>query len=192
MACRRRESAPRPHAARETYLAFIGNRDEFQRIFLPHLDAAFNLARWLTRNDADAQDVVQEAYLRAMRFSGGFRGDNPRAWLLTIVRNSAYTWMSRRAADPPAEFDEELHSAETPPIDADLIRRADSAALRAAIAELPTEFRETIVLRDLEGFSYKEIAEIGDVPVGTVMSRLARARRRLRTALLKTSGGCEP
>jgi len=174
-------------------LPVIDNREDFQRVFLPHLDAAYNLARWLVKNETDAQDVVQEAYLRALRFSQSFRGGNARAWLLAIVRNTAFTWMSRnRTGDPSAGFDEEQHADEAPPADFEFIRKADSEALRAALDELPEEFREMVVLRDVEGFSYKEIAEVADVPIGTVMSRLARARRRLKTALLKrfcTGGG---
>ena len=176
--------------ARGKHLTGPENRDDFQRTFLPHLDAAYNLARWMLKNEADAQDVVQEAYLRALRFCATFRGGDPRAWLLTIVRNTAYTWLSRnRGADAP--FEEEHHSDEALPVDVELIRRADSRALRMAMEELPTEFREIVVLRDLEGLSYKEIAEVADLPIGTVMSRLARARSRLKQALHKLaySGG---
>jgi RNA polymerase sigma-70 factor (ECF subfamily) len=180
--------------ARGKHLIGPENRDDFQRTILPHLDAAYNLARWVLKNEADAQDVVQEAYLRALRFCGTFRGGDPRAWLLTIVRNTAYTWLSRnRSADPPIPFDEEQHPDEAVPVDVELIRRADSRALRTAMEELPTEFREIVVLRDLEGLSYKEIAEVADLPIGTVMSRLARARSRLKQALHKLSyGGGQP
>jgi len=180
--------------ARGKHLTGPENRDDFQRTFLPYLDAAYNLARWVLKNEADAQDVVQEAYLRALRFCGTFRGGDPRAWLLTIVRNTAYTWLSRnRSADPPVPFEEEQHPDEAVPVDIELIRRADSRALRAAMEQLPTEFREIVVLRDLEGLSYKEIAEVADLPIGTVMSRLARARSRLKQALHKLSyGGGRP
>ncbi len=186
----RNEPAQAP-AARDSQVAVIQNRDDFQRLFMPHLDAAYNLARWLLKNEADAQDVVQDAYLRALRFSQNFRGGDARAWLLTIVRNAAYTWMSRnRAADAPAVFDEEEHSDPASSLDAEIIRKADSAALRSAMEELPAEFREMLVLRDLEGLSYKEIAAVADLPIGTVMSRLARARGRLKIALRKlTSEG---
>jgi len=174
--------------AREKHLAGPENRDDFQRTFLPYLDAAYNLARWVLKNEADAQDVVQEAYLRALRFAGTFRGGDPRAWLLTIVRNTAYTWLSRnRSADPPVPFEDEQHPHEALPVDIELIRRADSRALRTAMEGLPTEFREIVVLRDLEGLSYKEIAEVAGLPIGTVMSRLARARSRLKQALHKLS-----
>ena len=178
--------------ARGKHLTGPENRDDFQRTFLPYLDAAYNLARWVLKNEADAQDVVQEAYLRALRFRATFRGGDPRAWLLTIVRNTAYTWLSRnRSAGAPVPFEEEHHPDEAMPVDAELIRRADARALRTAMEELPTEFREIVVLRDLEGLSYKEIAEVADLPIGTVMSRLARGRSRLKRALhqLACSGG---
>ena len=174
--------------ARGTHLAGPENRDDFQRTFLPYLDGAYNLARWVLKNETDAQDVVQEAYLRALRFCGTFRGGDPRAWLLAIVRNTAYTWLSRnRSAEPPVPFEEEQHPDEALPVDIELIRRADARALRVAMEELPTEFREIVVLRDLEGLSYKEIAEVADLPIGTVMSRLARARSRLKQTLHKLS-----
>ncbi|MGO9452014.1 MAG: sigma-70 family RNA polymerase sigma factor [Candidatus Binataceae bacterium] len=184
----RQAPAEPPQPSRENPLALIDNPDDFRRIFVPHLDAAYNLARWLLRNDSDAQDVVQDAYVRALRFSRTFRGGDARAWILTIVRNAAYTWMKRnRPVDSPASFDEEQHSeaGEAIPVDIELIRKADAQVLRDALDELPTEFREMIVLRDLEELSYKEIAAVADVPIGTVMSRLARARQRLKSALLK-------
>jgi RNA polymerase sigma-70 factor (ECF subfamily) len=156
---------------------------------LPHLSAAYRLARYLTRNDADADDVVQEACLRALKYFGGFRGEGAsqsRAWLLTIVRNMAHTWRGRHRADASAtEFDEAVHSAavtdEHP--DALLSSRDAREALAHALEHLPPEFREVIVLREIEGLSYKEISEVLDVPVGTVMSRLSRARKRLQEAL---------
>jgi RNA polymerase sigma-70 factor (ECF subfamily) len=187
------DSAPTA-GARGKHLTEPENRDDFQRTFLPYLDAAYNLARWVLKNEADAQDVVQEAYLRALRFRGTFRGGDPRAWLLTIVRNSAYTWLSRnRSADPPVPFEEQQHADDSVPVDIELIRKADARALRTAMEELPTEFREIVALRDLEGLSYKEIAEVADLPIGTVMSRLARARGRLKQALRKLSyGGGQP
>ena len=159
---------------------------DFDRTFLPHMDAAYNLARWLVRDDHDAQDVVQEAYLRAVRFAGGFRGGDPCAWILAIVRNTAFSWLRRnRGSDAPAEFDEKLHggSTEETGLEADAVRKADGAMIRAALEELPDEFREVIVMRDIEGLSYKEIADAADVPIGTVMSRLARARGRLARSL---------
>ena len=157
---------------------------EFSRAFVPHMDAAYNLARWLVRNDQDAQDVVQEAYLRALRFVRGFRGGEPRAWLLTIVRNTAYTHLARnRNTASHMPFDETEHAGESPAVEVQHMQRVDAAALRSAVEDLSPEFREIIVLRDLEGLSYKEIAAIADIPIGTVMSRLARARERLRRML---------
>ena len=158
----------------------------FEQAVLPHLGAAYNLARWLIRSDQDAEDVVQDAYLRALRFFGGFHGGNSRAWLLTIVRHTCYTWLrQRRAYELNTVFDEELHS---PVFTGDpetlLLQRINTQVLRAALEALPVEFREVVVLRDLEELSYKEIAGIADIPLGTVMSRLARARKRLQQALL--------
>jgi RNA polymerase sigma-70 factor (ECF subfamily) len=159
---------------------------DFDLTFLPHMDAAYNLARWLVRNDQDAQDVVQEAYLRAFRFASGFRGGDPRAWLLVIVRNVAFTWLKRnRGSDPPSEFDEQVHGGaiEDNRLEADTIRKADGAMIRAALDELADEYREVIVMRDIEGLSYKEIADAAGLPIGTVMSRLARARGKLARSL---------
>jgi len=159
----------------------------FEETFIPHLDAAYNLARWMTRSDQDAQDVVQEAYLRALRFFGGFQGRESRAWMLTIVRNTCYTWMQQhRSRELTAVFDEETHGAESGSSDpaAAMLQKADGRLLKQALEELPFEFREAIVMRELEGLSYKEIAEITNVPIGTVMSRLARARTRLQRSML--------
>ena len=164
-------------------------RGRFEAAILPHLDAAYNLARWLTRHDDDAEDVVQTACLRALRFFDGFQGGNARAWLLTIVRNSFYSWLQQRnrgheIADP---FDEDVHSAESGAADpeAELLRQADSRLLRQGFESLPLPYREVMVLRELEGLSYKEIAAIAGIPIGTVMSRLARARQQLRACLLR-------
>lgn len=161
----------------------------FETIVLPHLDAAYTLARYLIRDDQDAQDVVQEAYLRALKYFDGFRGgagSEGRGWLLAIVRNTAYTWRQRHRGDTLAtEFDEALHSdavADEHP-EAVLERETARESLRQALDRLPPEFREVIVLRELEGLSYKEISEVAGVPVGTVMSRLSRARRRLARAM---------
>ena len=159
----------------------------FDRNVLPHLRAAYNLARWLTRNDHDAEDVVQEAYLRAFRFFGGFRGGDSRAWLLTIVRNVYFTWARRNDAQASAAVaDDTVESIESPSLnpEARLLQTADSEQLRQALDDLPPEYREVIVLRELEELSYKEIAEIAGVPLGTVMSRLARARKRLQQCLM--------
>lgn len=152
---------------------------QFEEIVMPHLDAAYNLARWLAGNDNDAEDIVQEACVRAFRFSSGFRGGNSRSWLLTIVRNAAYTWLKKNRSQTLVSInDDELAEIEDQSPAA--FNGADAGVLRAALEELPPEFREALVLRELEGFSYKEIAEVADVPVGTVMSRLARARRQLQ------------
>jgi RNA polymerase sigma-70 factor (ECF subfamily) len=165
----------------------------FESVVLPHLDAAYNLARWLLRNDHDAQDVVQEAVLRAYRFFDGFHGGDARAWLLAIVRNSCYTWLQRhRDRERITDFDEETHTCGDGPAAGDAsmadpqllwLKRAEARLVREAIAALPLEFREVVVFRDMEGFSYKEISDIARIPIGTVMSRLARARRRLQRHL---------
>ena len=158
----------------------------FEQTVLPHLDAAYNLARWLAGNDHDAQDVAQEACLRAFKFFGSFRGENARAWLLTIVRNTFYDWLQKnRPPEIAGELDDEALAVEDVSVNAEMVnlRLADAAAVRNAIGELPVEFREMIVLREMEGFSYKEIADLSDVPIGTVMSRLARARKRLQKSL---------
>lgn len=158
---------------------------DFDRLFLPHMDAAYNLARWMVRDDHDAQDVVQEAYLRAIRFAGGFRGGDSRSWILSIVRNTAFTWLKRNRHEPPSEFQETAHeeAADETGLEADALRKTDAAMIRTALEELNDEFREVIVMRDIEGLSYKEIAEVADIPIGTVMSRLARARAKLALML---------
>lgn len=157
---------------------------------LPHLDAAYNLARWLTRDGADADDVVQEAYLRAFKFFDGFNGGDSRAWVLKIVRNTCYSWLQKnRAREIATEFDEEQHTVEGRDSEAVLIGNIDTKVLNRLLDELPVEFREIFILRELEGMSYKEIAGIADLPMGTVMSRLARARRRLQTGLISYTKG---
>jgi RNA polymerase sigma-70 factor (ECF subfamily) len=159
----------------------------FESVVLPHLDAAYALARYLMRSVADAEDVVQEACLRALKGFTGFRGEPPqaRAWLLTIVRNSAYTWRKREAGPERTEFDEAQHSAhvahEHP--ESDALKSDRRATLERALNQLAPEFREAIVLREMEGLSYKEISDVAGVPVGTVMSRLSRARDKLAEAL---------
>ena len=158
----------------------------FEEAVLPHLGAAYNLARWLTRNDTDAEDIVQEAYLRAFKFFGGFHGADGRSWLLTIVRNTCYTWMQHnRSTELSIPLDDELHefaSKELNP-EALFLQSADTQMVRRALEDLPVEFREVLVLRELEEMSYKEIASLTDLPLGTVMSRLARGRKRLLLAL---------
>jgi RNA polymerase sigma-70 factor (ECF subfamily) len=151
---------------------------------LPHLDAAYNLARWLAGNDHDAEDITQDACVRALRFVGGFRGGNSRSWLLTIVRNTAFTWLKKNRPQAIVSIDDDaLAEIEDSVASAAAVHGADKDMLRAALADLPLEFREALVLRELEGLSYKEIAEVAEVPVGTVMSRLARARRQLQEHL---------
>jgi len=160
--------------------------ERFERTLLPHMRAAYNLARWLTRTDQDAEDVVQEAYLRAVRFFGGFRGGDAKAWLLTIVRNTSHSaWQRGRGAGATVPLDEdtpEVEDAALGPEDL-LLQKASRQEVREALDALPVEFREVVVLRELEGLSYKEMAEVTQLPIGTVMSRLARARARLRRGL---------
>jgi len=162
-------------------------RERFEQAVLPHLDAAYNLARWLTRNEHDAQDVTQESFLRAFRFFDGYQGGNMRAWLLTIVRNTCYTWLHQnRPPDSSVEFDEEIHSSDAPggaDPELQVLASADKETVHRALEELPDIFREVLVLREMEGMSYKEIADVSSVSIGTVMSRLARARTRLRESL---------
>jgi RNA polymerase sigma-70 factor (ECF subfamily) len=158
----------------------------FEEAMLPHLDAAHNLAKWLLRNEEDAQDVVQEAYLRAFRSFGGFHGTNGRAWLLTIVRNTSYTLLKKsHAVDLTTTFDEKIHTTGHESVSpATLLEYSEDAQLiKEAMDELPAEFREILTLRHQEGLSYKEIADIAQIPPGTVMSRLARARAKLRECL---------
>lgn len=159
---------------------------DFEQTVLPHLDAAYNLARWLARNEQDAEDLVQEACLRALRFFPGFRGSDARAWLMKIVRNTCYTW--RRANRPlqdAAEFDEQLFAPDVrAPNPEEVVLQNDSGTLlHKALGKLPRSFREVLILREIEGMSYREIAELTGVPAGTVMSSLSRARNRLRQVL---------
>ena len=163
----------------------------FEDVMLPHLDAAHNLAKWLLRNEEDAKDVVQEAYLRAFKSFGGFHGSNGRAWLLTIVRNTSYTLLKKnRAVDLTTTFDEEIHAASDESASPAIIleHAEDAERVTKAMDELPAEFREILVLRHQEGLSYKEIADIAQIPPGTVMSRLARARAKLREYLAAQIG----
>jgi RNA polymerase sigma-70 factor, ECF subfamily len=158
----------------------------FEEVALPHLRAAYNLARWLTRDETDAEDVVQEAYLRAYKHFGSFHGGDGRPWLLAIVRNTCYTWMQHnRSPELTIPLDDELHEIESKDLNPEalLLQSADTQMVRKALEELPVEFREVIVLRELEGLSYKQIADLAEIPVGTVMSRLARARKRLQQIL---------
>ena len=163
----------------------------FEEIALPHLGAAYNLARWLIHNQHDAEDLVQEAYLRAFKFFSGYYGGDSRAWLLTIVRNTCYTWLQQnralRLADPIEDKLDEVGLDFADP-EMLLLQSIDAQIVRHALQELPVEFREIVVLREMEGLSYKEIANIVDVPTGTVMSRLARGRKRLHALLANRMG----
>src|SRR5438132_3552355 len=163
----------------------------FEEVMLPHLDAAHNLARWLLRNEQDALDVVQEAYLRAFKSVSGFHGSNGRAWLLAIVRNTSYTLLKKnRAVDLTTTFDEGIHTSGQESVSpATVLEHSENAELiKEAMDELPAEFREILVLRHLEGLSYKEIADIAQLAPGTVMSRLARARAKLKEYLAARIG----
>ena len=157
----------------------------FEKTILPHLDAAYNLARWLTGNEHDARDLVQESCLRAFKFFGGFRGGDARAWLLTIVRNTVYSWLQRKAREHIFQSDEEMEKFEDVSVNPEQLsaRSANIEAVREAIAQLSPEYREAVVLREMENYSYKEIADITGVRIGTVMSRLARGRRQLQRIL---------
>ena len=162
----------------------------FARAVAPHLGAAWNLARWLVRDDRDAEDVVQEALLKAFRFWSGFSGQNPRAWLLAVVRNACFTFLARRRTAPVLQlFEEEQkplpaeEASRAAGPEAELLRAQTGERIAAAVAGLPPEFREAFLLREVEGLSYKEIARAVEAPIGTVMSRLSRARALLRRAL---------
>lgn len=160
----------------------------FEQTFLPHLDAAYNLARWIVTNDQDAEDMVQEAFLRAFKYFDGFHGDNARAWLLAIVRNVCYTWLRENRSelfntsiqDDLFESDSEANNPETL-----LQHYLNQNLVQRVLKDLPLEFREIIILRELEDLSYKEIAQVAGIPIGTVMSRLARAHQRLKESLIK-------
>jgi RNA polymerase sigma factor (sigma-70 family) len=154
----------------------------FEEIILPHLNAAFNLARWLTRNEPDAQDVVQEAYLRAFRFFDSYKGGDGKSWLLEVVRNTCFTWLRREKRNlTTLVFDEAAHTSRAylPNQEQALVDAANRTLLQNCIERLPEAFREVLVMRDLEEMSYRQIAEVAGLPTGTVMSRLSRARKRL-------------
>ena len=163
-----------------------------EEALLRHLDAAYNLARWLTRDERDAEDVVQEAYLRALKYFDTFKGGDARPWLLKIVRNTYYTWIQRnRVSDAMTPFDEEedVHISDAPNPEMLLVKEADQQLVRRALRQLPTEFLEVIVLREFEELSYQQIAETVQIPLGTVMSRLARARGRLAQIISNCHAG---
>ena len=161
---------------------------QFEKAVLPHIDAAYNFARWMMGNQQDAEDMVQEAYLRAFQYFAGFQGENSRAWLLTIVRNTCYTWLRQnRAQELVMELKDEIAEVDSPASSPELSlqQRVSQQALHSALEKLPDDFRELIILRELEGLSYKEISSVAGIPIGTVMSRLARARHQLRKCLLE-------
>ena len=167
----------------------------FDHLMLPHLDAAYNLARWLLRNDHDAQDAVQEACVRAWRAFDRFRGGDGRAWLLTIVRNVCYTHLRQIRREPALEeFSDEAHGTMDNSAQAKALEWQETKGelLRQALERLPAEFREVIVLHEIEGLAYREIAAVAEIPVGTVMSRLARARQKLQVELLALTEGTKP
>jgi RNA polymerase sigma factor (sigma-70 family) len=175
--------------------------NRFDEVMLPHLDAAYNLARWLSGSATDADDVVQEAFLRAFRFFDGYKGDNPRAWLLAIVRNTWFTeWRKQRHTAGSTPYDDSLQVDDQLPGWADesnddpekiAVRHDETELVHRALATLPVEFREVIVLRELEDMSYKDVAAIAGIPLGTVMSRLSRARHMLCAAVRAAQGGLE-
>lgn len=160
------------------------DRERFELLVMPHQDAAYNLARWLLRSRTDAEDLTQEALIRAYRFFTGFQGRDARAWLLQIVRNACYTWLEKnRAAELSIEFDETLHHGGSPTPEEAAVAASERERLMRALEKLPPRSREVIVLRELEGCSYKEISVITSIPIGTVMSTLARSRERLQQLL---------
>jgi RNA polymerase sigma-70 factor (ECF subfamily) len=166
------------------------DRLRFEQLVLPHVDAAFNLACWLLRSREDAEEVAQEALLRACRFFRGFHGGDARAWLLQIVRNAGYSWLEKnRPRDLMVEFDEELHQQPVATPESIAIAVESRERLTRALETLPPRYREVLVLRELEGCSYKEIAAVTSLPIGTVMSSLSRARRHLHSALVNP--GCK-
>ena len=175
--------------------------NRFDAVMLPHLDAAYNLARWLSGSPTDADDVVQEAFLRAFRYFDGYEGDNPRAWLLAIVRNTWFTeWRRQHNRADSTPYDDSLNVDDQLPGWADesgddpeklAVRQDETELVHRALATLPVEYREVIVLRELEDMSYKDVAAVAGIPIGTVMSRLSRARRLLCTAVRAAQGGSE-
>jgi RNA polymerase sigma-70 factor (ECF subfamily) len=160
-------------------------RRRFEDVTLPHLDAAYNLARWLTQDEHAAEDVVQEAFLRAARYFDSFRGGDGRPWLLGVVRRASFDWLAKHRSRGAVSFNADLHDRgdESSSPERMAMRKVDQADVREALNELPTELREIMVLRDIEGCSYREIASVTEIPLGTVMSRLSRAREKLRQRL---------
>ena len=186
------------HVAETSSLTDRNSVRRFEQFALQHLDSAYNLARWLTRNDHDAEDAVQEAYLRAFKYFGGFAGANGRAWLLTIVRHACYDLLNRNRRTETVALDDDIDAPEpeadptaatAPDPETLLLRARDSRLVNELVAALPAGFREVIVLRELEDLSYREIADVVGIPVGTVMSRIARGRALLRKAWTKHRTG---
>lgn len=169
-------------------MAEDGHLIDFEEVILPHLNAAYNLARWLLRSDQDAQDIVHDSFLRAHRYFASFEGGDGRAWLLGIVRNRCMTWLrNKRSFEPVADLPEQREPSEGVPADPEkaLLLKESIASLRHCIEALPPEYREIVVMRELEELSYKEIASVAGLALGTVMSRLNRARKRLEDCLMK-------
>jgi RNA polymerase sigma-70 factor (ECF subfamily) len=166
-------------------------RRRFEQATLPHLDAAYNLARWLTQDEHAAEDVVQEAYYRGLRYFSSFRGGDGRAWLLGIVRRASFDWLAKERGPAAVAFNEDVHDVgdeySNPALLA--IRKCEQEVVRMALEKLPPQLREAIVLRELEGLSYQEIAAVAEVPIGTVMSRLSRGREQLQRQLASCSEG---
>jgi len=163
----------------------------FEELMLPHMDAAYNLARWLLRDPHEAEDALQDGFLRAYRAIDRFRGGDAKAWLLTIVRNVCYSRMRQGRREPQTDaFDDEAHGSDHGPAAANALewREVKGELLRQALERLPDEYREAIVLHEIEGLAYREIAEVANIPIGTVMSRLARARRKLQAELITLGG----
>ena len=166
-------------------------RGQFERTTLPHFDAAYNLARWLTQDEHAAEDVVQEAYFRAARYYSSFRGGDGRAWLLGVVRRASFDWLAKQRAQMALVYSEDVHDRgdESSNPEFQAIRKCDEALVRQALEELAPQLREVIVLRELEGLSYQEIAAVTEVPIGTVMSRLSRGRQQLHRRLTASPEG---
>jgi RNA polymerase sigma-70 factor (ECF subfamily) len=180
----------KPEPTRVLTIVATSLLDRFEQRVIPLMDDAYTLARHLVRDEHEAQDIVQESFLRAWRYFAGFRGGDERAWLLTIVRNCCYSWRRGKRGTEDISYDDEAHSTDATsrlPADARAIGESERGNLASALETLPAEFREVLVLRDIEDFSYREIARITGVPIGTVMSRLARARERLRRVLKRTA-----
>ena len=166
-------------------------RRRFEHAILPHIDAAYNLARWLTQDEHCAEDVVQEAFVRAARYFESFQGEEGRPWILGVVRRASFDWLAKNRKRTMTQLDEDLHDHGDDSANPEylLMRLADQAKVREALAELAPDLREVIVLRDMEGMSYAEIAQITEIPVGTVMSRLSRGRRKLQIRLARFQEG---